>query len=66
MTPIRVEESGVEPVSFAEMRGYLRLDPDRTEEDGLVLSLIAAAWQAVEAESRRLLRPACYRLMLTA
>lgn len=66
MTPIRVEELGVEPVSLAEMRLYLRLDPDRTDEDDLVAALIVAARQAVEAESRRLLRPARFRLTLTA
>lgn len=66
MTPIRVEDLGVEPVSLPEMRGYLRLDPDDTAEDALVERLIAAARAAVEASTRRLVRPARYRLMLTA
>lgn len=66
MTPIRIEEIGVELVSLAEMRLYLRLDPDRTEEDGLIHSLIAAARARTETASGRLLRPARYRLAVTA
>ncbi|GLS46607.1 head-tail connector protein [Methylobacterium brachythecii] len=66
MTPIRVEEFGVEPVSLAEMRGYLRLDGDDGSEDGLIGSLVTAARASVEAATRRLVRPARFRLMLTA
>lgn len=65
MTPIRVEDLGVEPVSLAEMHGYLRLDPDDTGEDVLVAGLVTAARAGIEAATRRLLRPGRFRLMLT-
>lgn len=66
MVPIRVAESGVEPVSVAELRLYLRLDPDEHAEDGLLADLVAAARAGLEAESRRILRPATFRLVLPA
>ena len=66
MTPIRVEETGVEPVSVAEMRGHLRLSSDETAEDALIARLIPAARAAIEAAARRLLRPARFRVMLAA
>ncbi len=66
MTPIRVEETGVEPVSVAEMRAYLRLASDETAEDALIARLIPAARASVEAAARRLLRPARFRIVLTA
>ncbi|MFD1283260.1 head-tail connector protein, partial [Methylobacterium goesingense] len=67
MNPIRVEAAIVEPVSLAEMRGFLRLDPDDGgAEDALVERLIAAARAQVEAAARRILVPGRYRLMLTA
>ncbi len=64
MTPIRVADLGVEPVSLTEMRGVLRLGSDETAEDAFVLALIASARAAVEAESRRLLRRARVRVLL--
>ena len=66
MIPIRVDGSGVEPVTLGEMRAYLRLDPDDASEDALVLRLAAAARAAVEIETRRVLTPGRFRLMLTA
>ncbi|MER2250309.1 hypothetical protein ABS772_10340 [Methylorubrum podarium] len=66
MIPIRVEETGVEPLSLAEMRGYLRLASDETAEDALITCLIPAARAAVEAAARRLLRPARFRVVLAA
>lgn len=66
MIPIRVEETGVEPVSVAEMRAYLRLASDETAEDALIARLIPAARAAVEAQARRLLRPARFRVVLAA
>ncbi len=69
MVPIRVEAGGVEapePVTLAEMRLYLRLDPDDASEDALVASLIAAARASLEAETRRLLKPARFRVVLAA
>ena len=66
VVPIRVDAPGVEPVSLAEMRGYLRLDPDAGDEDALVASLIQAARAAVERATGRLLAPGRYRLALTA
>lgn len=65
MTPIRVEETGVEPVGLPEMRAYLRLSSDETAEDALIARLIPAARAAVEAAARRLLRPARFRVVLT-
>jgi uncharacterized phiE125 gp8 family phage protein len=66
MTPIRVEETGVEPLSLPEMRAYLRLSSDETAEDALITRLITAARAAVEAAGRRLLRPARFRVVLSA
>lgn len=67
MTPIRVDAAIVEPVTLAEMRGYLRLDPDDGgAENALVESLIASARAQVELAVRRILVPGRYRLMLTA
>ncbi|KAB1076936.1 head-tail connector protein [Methylobacterium soli] len=65
MTPIRVEAPSVEPVTLAEMRAYLRLDPDDGgAEDGLIAALIAAARVALEQETRRILVPGRFRLSL--
>ncbi|MGU3361110.1 hypothetical protein ACLBWX_12315 [Methylobacterium sp. M6A4_1b] len=67
MTPIRVDSAIVEPVTLAEMRGYLRLDPDDGgAENALVERLIAAARTQVEVAARRILVPGRYRLTLTA
>lgn len=66
MTPIRIDAGGVEPVSLAEMRSFLRIDPDLNAEDALIVSLVTAARTAIERESRRLLVPGRYRIMLTA
>ena len=66
MTPIRIDGSDVEPVSLSEMRGILRLDPDDAGEDALVETLVTAARAAVEVETRRVLVPGRFRLMLTA
>lgn len=67
MTPIRVDDPLVEPVSLLEMRGFLRLDPDDGGvEDALIAGLIACARATVEAATRRILVPGRYRLMLTA
>ena len=67
MTPIRLDETIVEPVTLAEMRSDLRLDPDDGgAEDALVATLIASARATVEAASRRILVPGRYRIVLTA
>ncbi|WP_232631676.1 head-tail connector protein [Methylobacterium sp. Leaf118] len=66
MTPIRVADLGVEPVSLAAMRAYLRLGSDESAEDTLVAALVTAARGAVETASRRLLRPARFQVVLTA
>lgn len=67
MIPIRVEGASVEPVTLAEMRGYLRLDPeDGGAEDALVAQLIASARAEVELATRRILVPGRYRLTLSA
>lgn len=65
MPPIRVEAPSVEPVTLAEMRAYLRLDPDDGgAEDGLIAALIAAARVALEQATRRILVPGRFRLSL--
>ncbi|MDR7039419.1 putative phiE125 gp8 family phage protein [Methylobacterium sp. BE186] len=64
--PIRLDGPAVEPVSLAEMRLDLRLDPDDTAEDGLVAALLAAARARIEAETRRILVPGRFRLVLPA
>lgn len=65
MTPIRAETSPVEPVSVAELRLYLRLDPDDGgAEDGLLARLVASARTSLEAEARRVLVPGRYRIVL--
>ncbi|RZK88613.1 MAG: hypothetical protein EOO66_17715, partial [Methylobacterium sp.] len=64
MMPIRVAGAVVEPVSVPELRGYLRLDPDDATEDDLLAGLIAAARSEVEAETRRILVPGTWRMVL--
>lgn len=67
MIPIRVEAPVVEPVSVAELRGYLRLDPDDGGvEDVLLQALIGAARASLEIETRRVLVPGRYRIALPA
>jgi uncharacterized phiE125 gp8 family phage protein len=62
MTPILLAGPTLEPLSLDEMRVYLRLET--SEEDGLVLSLIKAARNAVEQGSRRALMAQKWRLRL--
>jgi uncharacterized phiE125 gp8 family phage protein len=65
MTPIRADTAIVEPVSVAELRLYLRLDPDDGGvEDALLAQLIAAARASLETEARRVLVPGRYRIAL--
>jgi uncharacterized phiE125 gp8 family phage protein len=67
MIPIRVEGPVVEPVSVAELRAYLRLDPDDGgTEDALLQGLIGAARASLEIETRRVLVPGRYRIALPA
>ena len=66
MVPIRVAETGVEPVSVADLRLYLRLDPDEASENALLADLIAAARAGLEAASGRIVRPATFRIVLAA
>ncbi|MDP4021415.1 hypothetical protein Q8W71_02175 [Methylobacterium sp. NEAU 140] len=67
MIPIRADTAIVEPVSVADLRGYLRLDPDDGgAEDALLASLIAAARASLEIEARRVLVPGRYRIALAA
>lgn len=67
MTPIRADTATVEPVSVAELRLYLRLDPDDgTVEDALLAGLIAAARASLETEARRVLVPSHWRIVLDA
>jgi len=62
MTPILLAGPALEPLSLDEMRVYLRLQT--SEEDGLVLSLIKAARNAVEQGARRALIAQKWRLRL--
>lgn len=65
MTPIRAATPTVEPVSVAELRLYLRLDPDDGGvEDMLLAQLIAGARASLEIEARRILVPGRYRIAL--
>jgi len=54
----------VEPVTVPKLRGYLRLDPEDGTEDGLLAALIAAARAELEAETRRVLVPGTWRMVL--
>ncbi|MGV6871731.1 head-tail connector protein [Pseudochelatococcus sp. B33] len=62
MTPILLTGPLVEPVTLADIKGYLRLDGNG--EDRLIHSLITAARLMVEAESGRCLIGQTWRLVL--
>jgi uncharacterized phiE125 gp8 family phage protein len=62
MNSILIAGPAVEPVTLAEMRGFLRLDD--TAEDDLVTALVRTARQSVEAASGRLLIAQSWRLAL--
>ena len=62
MNSILIAGPAVEPVTLAEMRGYLRLDD--TAEDDIVNALIRTARQSVEAASGRLLIAQSWRVAL--
>lgn len=62
--PIRVAGAVVEPVTVPELRGYLRLDPDDGTEDALLAALLAAARTDLEVETRRILVPGTWRIVL--
>ncbi|MDP4004825.1 hypothetical protein [Methylobacterium sp. NEAU K] len=67
MIPIRADGPAVEPVSVADLRGYLRLDSDHDgTEDGLLQALITAVRASLEIEARRVLVPGRYRIALAA
>ena len=62
MTPILLTGPLVEPVTLADIKGYLRLDDNH--EDRLINSLMTAARLMVEAESGRCLIAQNWRLVL--
>jgi uncharacterized phiE125 gp8 family phage protein len=62
MTPILIAPPASEPVSLAEAKAWLRLDS--SDEDDLVISLIAAARLTIEAASGRMLMTQGWRLVL--
>ncbi len=62
MTPILLAGPALEPLSLDEMRVYLRLET--SDEDGLILSLIKAARNAVEQGARRALIAQRWRIRL--
>lgn len=53
----------VEPVSLAEARQFLRIDDDFTDDDALVLMLIASARRSAEQLCRRVLISQQWRLV---
>ncbi|MFT0890913.1 head-tail connector protein [Pseudochelatococcus sp. G4_1912] len=61
MTPILLTGPLVEPVTLADIKGYLRLDGN--DEDRLINSLMAAARMLVEAKSGRCLIAQTWRLV---
>ena len=63
MTPILLAGPALEPLSLEEMRLFLRLET--SEEDGLVLSLIKAARNAVEQGAKRALIAQKWRIRLS-
>ena len=65
MIPLRIDAAAVEPVSVADLRGYLRVDSDDGgTEDGLLQALITAVRASLEIETRRILVPGRYRIAL--
>ncbi|MFD2250655.1 putative phiE125 gp8 family phage protein [Pseudochelatococcus lubricantis] len=62
MTPLLLTGPAAEPVTLADIKGYLRLDHD--DEDRLITSLMTAARLMVEAESGRCLVAQTWRLVL--
>ena len=62
MTPLLLTGPLVEPVTLADIKGYLRIDGN--EEDRLINSLMTAARLMVEAESGRCLIAQTWRLVL--
>ena len=67
MIPLRIDAAAVEPVSVAELRAYLRFDSDDGgAEDPLLQALITAVRASLEIETRRILVPGRYRIVLAA
>jgi uncharacterized phiE125 gp8 family phage protein len=67
MIPLRMDDAAVEPVSVADLRGYLRLDSDAGDaEEGLLQALITAVRASLEIETRRILVPGRYRIARAA
>lgn len=62
MIPILLTGPQIEPVTLADIKGYLRLDGN--DEDRLLHSLITAARLMVEAESGRCLIGQTWRLVI--
>lgn len=62
MTLILTAGPAEEPVTLAEVRGFLRLDG--TEEDALATALLTAARALLEAETRRAFVTQSWRLIL--
>lgn len=53
-----------EPISLSEARNHLRIDPDTTDDDGLIATLITAAREYCENKTNRQFITATYRLNL--
>lgn len=64
--PILVTAPAVEPVSLAEARLHLRIDPDNTAEDALIGTLIRAARRQAEHELGRKLITQTWDMLLDA
>lgn len=62
----RITEPVVEPVSLAEVKSHLRVDPDFEADDSYIMSLISAARHHVETVSDRTLVRSQWQMKLDA
>lgn len=64
--PILVSPPAVEPLTLADVRLHLRIDPDNTSEDALLSQLIRAARRQAEQELGRRLVTQTWDMLLDA
>jgi uncharacterized phiE125 gp8 family phage protein len=63
MIPIFIDGPAVEPITLEEMKAYLRVDDDSTQDE-LIAGLVKAARLMVEGVSRRVLIEQRWRVVL--